>query len=72
MSPKTATATVRVKINSVEVEVPADATALQALRLAGFDVPSACYDPRLKPGMTLDEARPIIATIAAELMGPQT
>lgn len=49
MSPKTATATVRVKINSVEVEVPADATALQALRLAGFDVPSACYDPRLKP-----------------------
>jgi hypothetical protein len=30
------------------------------------------YDPRLKPGMTLDEARPIIATIAAELTGPQT
>lgn len=30
------------------------------------------YDPRLKPGMTLTEARPIIDTMAAELLGPQT
>lgn len=27
------------------------------------------YDPRLRPGMGLDEARPLIATMAAELMG---
>ena len=27
------------------------------------------YDPRLKPGMTLGEARPIIEAMAAELMG---
>lgn len=27
------------------------------------------YDPRLAPGMTLQEARPIVETIAAELMG---
>lgn len=27
------------------------------------------YDPRLRPGITLDEARPIIAEIAEELMG---
>lgn len=27
------------------------------------------YDPRLKPGMTAAEARPIVETIAAELMG---
>jgi hypothetical protein len=27
------------------------------------------YDPRLRPGMTLDEARPIIAQMAEELMG---
>ncbi|WP_092081138.1 DUF2927 domain-containing protein [Poseidonocella sedimentorum] len=27
------------------------------------------YDPRLSPGMTLDEAHPIIVTIAAELVG---
>lgn len=30
------------------------------------------YDPRLKAGMTLAEARPIIDTMAAELLGPQT
>lgn len=30
------------------------------------------YDPRLHPGMTLAEARPIIDTMAAELLGPQT
>ncbi|MFO1174145.1 MAG: DUF2927 domain-containing protein [Paracoccaceae bacterium] len=27
------------------------------------------YDRRLRPGMTLDEARPIVGQIAAELMG---
>jgi len=27
------------------------------------------YDPRLRPGMTLDQARPIIAQMAEELMG---
>lgn len=27
------------------------------------------YDPRLRPGMMLDEARPIIATLADDLMG---
>lgn len=27
------------------------------------------YDPRLKPGMTTDEARPVIRVIATELMG---
>lgn len=27
------------------------------------------YDPRLRPGMTEDEARPIVETIAAEIMG---
>ena len=26
------------------------------------------YDPRLRPGMTLDVAQPIIETIAAELL----
>lgn len=30
------------------------------------------YDPRLRPGMTLAEARPIVATIAAELMGGES
>ncbi|SPH17296.1 hypothetical protein DEA8626_00813 [Defluviimonas aquaemixtae] len=30
------------------------------------------YDPRLRPGMTLQEARPIVATIAAELMGGES
>lgn len=30
------------------------------------------YDPRLRPGITLDEARPIIAEIAEELMGGAT
>ncbi len=29
------------------------------------------YDPRLRPGMTLDEARPIVETIAAELVPAQ-
>lgn len=30
------------------------------------------YDPRLKPGMTLAEARPVVETIAAELMGGES
>lgn len=30
------------------------------------------YDPRLRPGMTLDEARPIVEIIAAELMGGES
>lgn len=30
------------------------------------------YDPRLKPGMTLAEARPIVEIIAAELMGGES
>lgn len=30
------------------------------------------YDPRLRPGMRLDEARPLIATLAAELMGGES
>jgi hypothetical protein len=30
------------------------------------------YDPRLMPGMTLDQARPIIARMAEELMGGAT
>lgn len=30
------------------------------------------YDPRLRPGMRLDEARPLIATMAAELMGGES
>ncbi|WP_238371065.1 DUF2927 domain-containing protein [Heliomarina baculiformis] len=29
------------------------------------------YDPRLQPGMSLEEARPIIRTIATELMGEE-
>ena len=27
------------------------------------------YDPRLRPGMTADEARPIVQTVSAELLG---
>ncbi|MEZ5685909.1 MAG: DUF2927 domain-containing protein, partial [Paracoccaceae bacterium] len=30
------------------------------------------YDPRLTPGMTEAEARPIVQTIAAELMGGES
>ena len=30
------------------------------------------YDQRLRPGMTLDEARPIVETIAAELLPDQS
>ena len=30
------------------------------------------YDPRLRPGMTEAEARPIVETIAAELLGPDS
>ena len=30
------------------------------------------YDPRLRPGMTEAEARPIVETIATELMGPDS
>lgn len=30
------------------------------------------YDPRLRPGMTLAEARPVVETMAAELMGGES
>lgn len=30
------------------------------------------YDPRLTPGMALEEARPVVATIAREIMGAQS
>src|SRR5579871_4219022 len=39
----------RVIVDKREIEVPEGATALQALRLAGLDVPTGCHDPRLTP-----------------------
>ncbi len=39
----------RVIVDGRAIEVPEGATALQALRIAGLDVPTACHDPRLKP-----------------------
>lgn len=41
--------TVRVAIDGRTVDVPEGATALEALRIAGLDVPTACHDSRLKP-----------------------
>lgn len=35
--------TVKVKVNGVEVECPANATVLEAARLAGFEIPTLCY-----------------------------
>lgn len=40
---------VRVRIDGKEVHVPEGATALDALRAAQLDVPTACHDPRLEP-----------------------
>ncbi len=44
-----ARASVRVVVDGLGVEIEAGATALEALRAAGKDVPTACHDPRLKP-----------------------
>lgn len=38
----------KVFVDGKPIEVPEGATALQALRRAGKDVPTACHDPRLK------------------------
>jgi len=35
--------TVKVKVNGVEVECPANATVLEAARLAGIEIPTLCY-----------------------------
>lgn len=40
---------ISVKIDRHRLEVSEGTTALEALRLAGLDVPTACHDPRLKP-----------------------
>jgi predicted molibdopterin-dependent oxidoreductase YjgC len=39
----------RVTIDEHPVEVAADATVLEAIRAAGEDVPTLCYDPRQAP-----------------------
>ena len=39
----------RVTIDGMGIEVSEGTTALEALRLAGLDIPTACHDPRLEP-----------------------
>ena len=39
----------RVVVDGISIQIEEGATALQALRQAGLDVPTACNDPRLKP-----------------------
>jgi len=38
-----------VTIDGKPLDVPTGTTALDALRLAGLDIPTACHDPRLEP-----------------------
>src|SRR5579871_1893126 len=40
---------VNVLVDGKPAMVPEGATALDALRSLGLDVPTACHDPRLKP-----------------------
>ncbi len=43
---------VALRINGVDVEVPEGTTILQAARTAGYEVPSLCFHPDLKPNGT--------------------
>ncbi|MHB8691005.1 MAG: 2Fe-2S iron-sulfur cluster-binding protein [Solirubrobacteraceae bacterium] len=43
------TAVHRVTVDGAALDVAADATVLEAVRAAGRDVPTLCYDPRLEP-----------------------
>lgn len=47
--PQSGLGVVDVTVDGHLVRVPLGATALEALRAAGLDVPTACHDPRLKP-----------------------
>jgi NADH dehydrogenase/NADH:ubiquinone oxidoreductase subunit G len=40
---------VKVTVNGVTVEVPKDSTIINAVREAGFNVPTLCYHPDLSP-----------------------
>lgn len=40
---------IRIIIDGKPIDVPEGSSALQALRLAGLDVPTGCHDPRLHP-----------------------
>ncbi|OIO60963.1 MAG: hypothetical protein COX57_06090 [Alphaproteobacteria bacterium CG_4_10_14_0_2_um_filter_63_37] len=40
---------VKVTIDGKTVEVPRDHTILQAAEVAGVDIPTMCFDPRIKP-----------------------
>jgi formate dehydrogenase major subunit len=40
---------IKIKINNQEYTVPNTFTVLQACKMAGIDIPTLCYDPRLEP-----------------------
>lgn len=41
---------INISINSQDYEVSEDITVLQACQQSDIDVPTLCYDDRLKPG----------------------
>ena len=43
---------VALTINGAEVKVPEGTTILEAARTAGYEVPSLCFHPDLKPNGT--------------------
>ena len=40
---------VKLKVNGIEVEMPKEATLLEAIRKAGADVPTLCFNPMVSP-----------------------
>lgn len=49
MVTRTEIKTVTGKINGQDVTVPAGTTILEAARMAGYDIPNLCFQPKLRP-----------------------